>query len=238
MITLSALSKEYRTDEICVPVLRDITLSINKGEFVAIMGPSGSGKSTLMNVIGCLDRFDTGLLQLGEHAITGERHVSLDTQVPSDATLANIRSQTIGFVFQGFNLIPRMSAQRNVELPMMYRGLAREARQQRAIDLLTEVGLAERTTHRPAQLSGGQQQRVSIARALANNPSLLIADEPTGSLDTATSEEILDLFKQLHAQGMTILMVTHDKPVALRADRVIELRDGRVVSPDYSDTAT
>ena len=229
MITLSALSKEYRTDDICVPVLRDITLSIDKGEFVAIMGPSGSGKSTLMNVIGCLDRFDTGLLQLGEHAITGEHDASRNDQAPSDGTLANIRSETIGFVFQGFNLIPRMSAQRNVELPMMYRGLPREARQQRAFDLLNEVGLAERTTHRPAQLSGGQQQRVSIARALANNPLLLIADEPTGSLDTATSEEILDLFKQLHAQGMTILMVTHDQPVAQRADRIIELRDGRVV---------
>ena len=232
MISLSALSKEYRTEEMCVPVLRDITLSIDKGEFVAIMGPSGSGKSTLMNVIGCLDRFDTGLLQLGEHAITGERDARRDDEAPSDATLANIRSETIGFVFQGFNLIPRMSAQRNVELPMMYRGLPRDARHQRAIDLLSEVGLADRTTHRPAQLSGGQQQRVSIARALANNPSLLIADEPTGSLDSATSEEILDLFKQLHAQGMTILMVTHDQPVALRADRVIELRDGRVVTSD------
>ena len=230
MISLSALSKEYRTDEMCVPVLRDITLSIDQGEFVAIMGPSGSGKSTLMNVIGCLDRFDTGLLQLGEHAITGERDARRDDEALSDATLANIRSETIGFVFQGFNLIPRMSAQRNVELPMMYRGLPRDARHQRAVDLLSEVGLADRTTHRPAQLSGGQQQRVSIARALANSPSLLIADEPTGSLDSATSEEILDLFKQLHGQGMTILMVTHDQPVALRADRVIELRDGRVVN--------
>ena len=229
MITLESLSKEYRTGEMRVPVLREVSLSINQGEFVAIMGPSGSGKSTLMNVIGCLDRFDSGLLQLGEHEIRGARDTGKADELLSDATLANIRGQTIGFVFQGFNLIPRMSAQRNVELPMMYCGLPRDERHQRAIDLLADVGLADRTTHRPAQLSGGQQQRVSIARALANNPSLLIADEPTGSLDSTTSEEILDLFKQLHTQGMTILMVTHDAPVAMRADRVIELRDGQVV---------
>lgn len=230
MITLSGLSKDYQSDTLRVPVLREVSLSIDQGEFVAIMGPSGSGKSTLMNVIGCLDRFNSGSLRIGDYTINGVDNAQAAHAPLDDATLAGIRNETIGFVFQGFNLIPRMNARRNVELPMMYGGFAAPTRHARALELLNDVGLGDRVDHLPAQLSGGQQQRVAIARALANQPSILIADEPTGSLDSTTSSEILELFERLHQGGMTILMVTHDRPVAARADRVIRLMDGRVVS--------
>ena len=222
MIALEAIGKRYVSEAGSLPVLKGVSLDIARGEFVAIMGQSGSGKTTLMNIIGCLDTADEG-----RYAFDGRDVTALD----ADA-LAALRNRHIGFVFQSFNLVARMSATRNVELPMIYAGVGREARRRRAGERLAAVGLHARADHLPAQLSGGQQQRVAIARALINDPELLIADEPTGSLDSATGEEIMALFAGLGRLGKTILMVTHEADIAARADRIVHLRDGAIVAGD------
>ena len=219
LIEARALSKSYRMGDQVVQALNDVSLDIGEGEFVAIMGASGSGKSTLMNILGCLDRPSAGTLRLAGDEVEG-----LDGD-----TLAAIRNRRIGFVFQQFNLLPRTSAADNVELPMVYAGIKPAERRRRALEALQRVGLAERAMHTPAELSGGQQQRVAIARALVNHPSLILADEPTGALDTQTSEDIMQLLSQLNAQGMTIVMVTHEPDIAAWAGRRIVFRDGRIV---------
>ena len=219
LIEARSLVKSYRMGDQVVQALNDVSLDIGEGEFVAIMGPSGSGKSTLMNILGCLDRPSSGTLRLA-----GEEVEALD----GDA-LASIRNRRIGFVFQQFNLLPRTSALDNVELPMVYAGIKPAERRTRALAALQRVGLGERAQHTPAELSGGQQQRVAIARALVNQPVLILADEPTGALDTQTSEDIMRLLAALNAQGMTIVMVTHEADIALWARRRIVFRDGRIV---------
>ena len=198
--------------------LRGVTLDISSNEYVAIMGPSGSGKSTLMNVLGCLDT-PTG----GEYRLNGQEVSRL-----TDDALAQVRNREIGFVFQTFNLLPRATALHNVELPLIYAGVRRRERRERAATALDRVGLAHRMDHRPSELSGGQRQRVAIARALVNRPSILLADEPTGNLDSVTSEEIMRVFADLHAGGQTVIMVTHEPDIAARAHRVVVLRDGQV----------
>jgi len=216
MIQLEEITKSYTLGKEAVNVLRGISLQIKSGEFVAIMGPSGSGKSTLMNIIGCLDRPTTGSYFLNE----------ADVSQHKDHELAKVRNQSIGFVFQQFQLLPRLTALKNVELPMVYAGASKQEREERARDALAKVGLQDRVGHLPNELSGGQKQRVAIARALVNDPSLILADEPTGALDTATSVAIMDLFVQLNQEGTTIVVVTHEPEVAEYASRVIYVRDG------------
>ena len=218
LITLSGACKSYGERPRRIQVLKDLSLTIGRGEFVAIMGPSGSGKSTLMNILGCLDTLDEGSYELGDRAID---HCTSDE-------LAAVRNSQFGFVFQLFNLIPRLTAQRNVELPMIYAGVRPTERRQRALSALASVGLHDRCEHSPAQLSGGQQQRVAIARALVNEPRVIIADEPTGSLDSQSGEEIMQIFGRLNAAGKTIIMVTHESDIAERARRIVRLRDGRI----------
>ena len=219
MIEFNSVSKSYQIAGSTVPVLRDISFTIEDGEFVSIMGPSGSGKSTLMHIMGCLDVPTSGRVSLFGTDIAG---MSRDE-------LAHARNRQIGFVFQNFHLIGRMTALRNVELPLVYAGWRRGRRSERARSLLTQVGLEHRMDHYPNELSGGQKQRVAIARALANKPALILADEPTGALDTATGQEIMELFGRLNSQGVTIVVVTHDAAVASYASRTIYVRDGKVV---------
>ena len=219
LITTRELVKSYALGGFVVQALRGVSLSINTGEFVAVMGPSGSGKSTFMNLLGCLDTPTAG-----EYLLAGERVSGLD----GDA-LASIRNRRIGFVFQSFNLLPRTSALENIALPLLYCGVSTDERNRRAGKRLAEVGLADRGHHHPAQLSGGQQQRVAIARALVNNPVLILADEPTGALDTQTSCEVMALLQQLNARGMTVVVVTHEHEIAEFAKRVVLFRDGQVV---------
>ena len=218
LIDLKNIEKIYQVGIIKVPALRGITMSIVKGELLAIMGPSGSGKSTLMNILGCLD-----VPTSGSYFLAGE-----DVAQLSDNQLAVIRNQRIGFVFQTFNLLPRADAFHNVELPLIYRGVSSKQRKQVAYEALERVGLVDRMKHRPAELSGGQRQRVAIARALAGNPSLILADEPTGNLDTATGEEIMQLFCELHREGNTIVLVTHEDHIAKYAKRIVKLLDGLI----------
>ena len=226
LIRVEDVHKTYRMGDVEVPALRGINLTIAHGEFVAVMGSSGSGKSTLMNILGCLDRPNTGKYFLEGHEVGSLK--------PDQ--WAYIRNKRIGFVFQGFNLLSRTTALENVELPMMYNGFAGQERHQRAIEVLSLVGLDQRLDHMPNQLSGGQQQRVAIARALVNRPSLILADEPTGNLDSATSNEIMALFQQLNtAQGITIILVTHEADIAAYARRQIVFRDGLVISDRVSE---
>lgn len=222
MIEIEDLRKVYIMGEEEVPALDGISLTIARGEYVAVIGPSGSGKSTLMNILGGLDRPTSG-----RYSFEGE-----DVSRFSDDQLAEFRRRRIGFVFQSFQLLPRLTALQNVELPMIYAGLPPLERRGRAADLLERVGLGARMAHRPTQLSGGQQQRVAIARSLANRPDLLLADEPTGALDTKTSEDVLELFSELNAEGLTLAIVTHDPDVAAVARRRIMFRDGLVVSDE------
>lgn len=223
LIEIHNLVREYAIGGQIIRALDGINLTIQRGEYVAIMGPSGSGKSTAMNMIGCLD-----VPSSGSYVIDG-----FDVSTLSEDQLAELRNQKIGFVFQNFNLLPRTTALENVELPMMYAGIPPRERRQRALDALERVGLAERISNRPNELSGGQQQRVSIARALVNHPVLILADEPTGALDSHTTEDILALFEELHKQGNTIVIVTHEDEVGRHAKRIIRFRDGHVESDTH-----
>jgi putative ABC transport system ATP-binding protein len=227
MITMNNITKSYTMGETVVHALRGVDMQVDEGEFVAIMGPSGSGKSTLMNIIGCLDTPDSGTYILAGN----------DVSQLSDDEQAHIRNGNIGFVFQQFNLLARTQALKQVALPLMYGGLNRAERNKRAEEALTRVGLADRLDHKPDELSGGQQQRVAIARALVAQPSIILADEPTGALDTQTGEEILNLFEELNDQGITVVMITHDPEVAARAGRIIWIRDGVVVDETPPDEA-
>ena len=222
VIRIRDLTREYRMGSERILALRGVTLEIHRNEYVAIMGPSGSGKSTMMNVLGCLDTPTAG-----EYWLNGEEVSHL-----TDDALARVRNREIGFVFQTFNLLPRATALHNVELPLVYAGARARERRDRAVAALERVGLGERMHHRPNELSGGQRQRVAIARALVNQPSILLADEPTGNLDSVTSEEIMEVFAALHAAGQTVIMVTHERDIAARAQRRIVLRDGRVASDE------
>jgi len=225
VIRLSGVARTYKVGVESIHALKGVDLELRRNEYVAIMGPSGSGKSTLMNILGCLDRCTSGTYELDGR----------DTTRLSSAGLARVRNAQIGFVFQAFELLPRLNAIKNVELPLIYAGgegwLNRKAR---ARETLTKVGLGERMKHRPNQLSGGEQQRVAIARALGNRPSVLLADEPTGNLDTRTSLDIMALFEQLHQEGQTIIMVTHEDDIAHHAKRIVRMRDGRIVADELT----
>ncbi|MEH6838510.1 ABC transporter ATP-binding protein [Priestia megaterium] len=220
MIELVNIYKSYHLGKEEVPILKDINLKIYDGEFVAIMGPSGSGKSTLMNIIGCLDRASSGSYLLNEQEIS----------TYSDEQLATVRNIHIGFVFQQFQLLPRLTAVENVELPMVYAGVTRKERRARAEAALEKVGLSERMKHLPSELSGGQKQRVAIARSIVNNPTLILADEPTGALDTKTSADIMEQFSKLNADGTTVVVITHEPEVAEYTSRTVIVRDGKVLS--------
>ena len=220
VIQLHNIQKNYFLGKVVIEVLKGISLTIQKGEYVALMGPSGSGKSTLMNIIGCLDTPTSGMYELAEQSVSGM----------TDNELADVRNQQIGFVFQQFNLLPRLTALENVALPLVYAGVSKKERTERARHVLDMVSLSDRSHHKPNELSGGQNQRVAIARALVNNPSLILADEPTGNLDSKTSGEIMDIFGQIHTSGNTVVLVTHEEDIAAHAKRIIRLRDGVIES--------
>ncbi|MDK2970252.1 MAG: putative transport system ATP-binding protein [Candidatus Sumerlaeota bacterium] len=228
IIRIENLFKTYHIGPIEVPALRGLTLSVPAGDYVAIMGPSGSGKSTLMHIIGCLDRPTSGVYQLRNQAVE-----SLD-----DKELSHTRNREIGFVFQSFNLLPHMTVLHNVELPLLYAGTPGRERRERAHEAIARVGLTERTQHLPNELSGGQRQRVAIARALVNRPAILLADEPTGNLDSRTGDEIMELFAEVHAAGNTLILVTHERDIAEHANRIVNIRDGVVERIDEIKPAT
>ncbi|HOG05554.1 MAG: ABC transporter ATP-binding protein [Paludibacter sp.] len=222
LIKIQNLSKDYVMGEMVVPALIDINLQIQKNEYVAIMGPSGSGKSTLMNILGCLDTPTSG-----QYFFNGT-----DVSVLDDDSLSVMRNKEIGFVFQNFNLLPKLNALQNVEMPLIYAGVKSEERKRSALEALEKVGLSDRMHHKPSELSGGQRQRVAIARALVTKPGILLADEPTGALDSKTGEEIMVLFRQLHEEGNTVIVITHEQEIANHANRTIHIRDGRVFSDE------
>jgi putative ABC transport system ATP-binding protein len=225
LIDIKGIQKVYNLGHEAVYALKHIDLDIYKGEYVALMGPSGSGKSTLMNILGCLDSFTSGTYILN----------GTDVSKMSENELAEVRNKEIGFVFQTFNLLPRMTALENVALPLIYAGFGKKERLERAEEVLVQVGLKERMKHKPNELSGGQRQRVAIARGLVNRPSILLADEPTGNLDTKTSIEIMALFREIHAGGNTIILVTHEEDIALNAKRIVRLRDGLTESDSINE---
>ncbi|MBC1677297.1 ABC transporter ATP-binding protein [Listeria welshimeri] len=218
MIQLFNISKTYQMGEDTVKALDNLSLQVTKGEFIAIIGPSGSGKSTLMNIIGILDRASSGEYYLNK----------MNLMRISDKKISKIRNKKIGFIFQQFNLMPRLTAFENVELPLIYRGTSKPTRKKMVLKSLERVGLLEKQKHLPAQLSGGQQQRVAIARAIAGNPEIILADEPTGALDSKTGEEVMRLLKEIHREGNTLIMITHDKTIAEQAERIIEIKDGKL----------
>jgi putative ABC transport system ATP-binding protein len=220
IVHLDRISRTYAMDRVRVDALRDVTLDVVEGEFVAIVGPSGSGKSTMMNIIGCLDRPTAGV-----YSLAGTPVASLD-----DDGLAKLRSRTIGFVFQSYNLLPRTSALDNVATPLLYQGVPRRERVARAAAALERLGLADRLDHEPTQLSGGQQQRVAVARAIVTDPALILADEPTGNLDSASGRDVLALLRELHAAGRTVVLITHDPAVASAAERQVHILDGRIAA--------
>ena len=225
MISVKELNKTYIMGPTKVFALRGVTLDIQRNEFVALMGPSGSGKSTLMNLLGCLDTPTSG-----EYWLNG-----INVSTMEDNDLAEVRNKEIGFIFQTFNLLPRLSALENVALPLVYAGMSKAARRDRAMQVLDAVGLGDRVEHKPNELSGGQRQRVAIARALVNNPSIILADEPTGNLDTKTSIEIMGILEKIHQQGNTVILVTHEPDIAEHAHRSVKLRDGMVESDELND---
>ncbi|MGN0483467.1 MAG: ABC transporter ATP-binding protein [Lachnospiraceae bacterium] len=216
ILNLQNIYKDYQQDKLVVPVLKDVNFQVEEGEYVAIMGPSGSGKTTLMNIIGCLDKPTSGTFELADENVLGLK----------DKQLSNLRLNKIGFVFQSFHLMPRQSAAENVALPLIYAGVKKKERRERAIQALERVGLGERVDFKPTQLSGGQKQRVAIARAMVNNPKLLLADEPTGALDSQSGKQIMELFSKLNSEGVTIVMITHDAKIAAHAKRVLYIIDG------------
>jgi len=218
MIALTGIGKVYNAGELAVTALIDVNLQVEAGEFVAIVGPSGSGKSTLMNIIGCLDRPTSG-----SYVLNGQQVSAM-----SDDQLARVRNREIGFVFQTFNLLPRMTAERNVEQPLLYAGFGAGERRRRALEALAKVGLENRAQHKPSEVSGGQRQRIAIARALVTSPAIILADEPTGNLDSRSGEDILSIFQELNRGGATIVLVTHDRDIAHHARRIVTVRDGRI----------
>lgn len=225
LISIKSLNKTYIMGAETVEALKDVTINIEKNEYVALMGPSGSGKSTLMNLLGCLDSPTRG-----EYWLNGTEVSTMD-----DGELAAVRNKEIGFVFQTFNLMPRLSALENVALPLVYAGVSKEQRLEKARKTLEAVGLGDRVMHKPNELSGGQRQRVAVARALVNDPAIILADEPTGNLDTKTSYEIMGLFEQIHQAGNTVILVTHEQDIALHAHRIVRLRDGLVESDTLNE---
>lgn len=220
VITIRQITKHYQLGSVIIKALNGVDIDIHRNEYVALMGPSGSGKSTLMNILGCLDTPTSG-----SYTLNGTEVAKL-----TDNELAEIRNKEIGFVFQTFNLLPRLTAWENVAMPLVYAGVSKKKRKEMALEVLASVGLTDRSKHRPNELSGGQRQRVAIARALANTPSIILADEPTGNLDTKTSDEIIKIFNDIHQQGNTVIMVTHEEDVAQHAHRIIRMRDGVVES--------
>lgn len=222
ILDLQNIYKDYNQEKIIVPVLKDVSLRVEEGEYVAIMGPSGSGKTTLMNIIGCLDRPTSGLYELAGQNVLGLK----------DKEMSSVRLNSIGFVFQSFQLMPRESALDNVSLPLSYAGYKKKERREMAMRALERVGLGDRATFRPTQLSGGQKQRVAIARAMVNNPKILLADEPTGALDSKSGKQIMELFHKLNEEGVTIVMITHDKNVAAQAKRILHIIDGEIYTSD------
>jgi putative ABC transport system ATP-binding protein len=227
IIAMANIRKVYDTGKVKVEALKGVDLDIFPGEFVAIVGPSGSGKSTLMNLLGCLDTPTDGTYSIGGDNVAG---VTRDT-------LAEIRNRRVGFVFQNFNLLPHITAQENVELPMLFGGISPKDRRTRAVELLSKVGLGDRVDHKPTELSGGQMQRVAIARALAMNPDIILADEPTGNLDTSSGTDVMSLFNELWKSGRTLVIITHDPALAKRASRIVEIRDGRITSDTRNEQA-
>lgn len=227
ILNLQNIFKEYQQDKLVVPVLKDVSLQVEEGEYVAIMGPSGSGKTTLMNIIGCLDKPTSGTYELD-----GE-----DVLKYKDKEMSDLRLKRIGFVFQSFHLMPRQSALENVALPLSYAGVKKKERKERAAAALERVGLGERVDFRPTQLSGGQKQRVAIARAMVNNPKILLADEPTGALDSKSGKQIMELFESLNEEGVTIVMITHDRTIASNAKRIIHIIDGMITEEGSKEGA-